>query len=691
MAWPSYVSPGQTIVSAQYNALVDALETWGGTVNAGGYGVSNLTGITLAANATLDATAGGFQVKGPTVFGFGNVTVNADVTINSNTGNGLTVATPGARSLTIYTAADANYPQFINPTNGLVVRSMDGVRAIRLLVTVAPVVTETISTASGRLHIAGGLDVDADIKMTSLAVSGAITAAGITLSPGGVVCAGDCYIGGTLSTSRADGYLYIAPWTRITSIYATGNINCCSADYTKIGSFWYNTTTLQPTLTSNTGQIRCDVSFLAVSASGIQIYSPDLTRYLQISCANAANPSLGSSTGYLLINPATTFAAGVAISTTLNVNGGVAFGAGLTVTAGGLTVTGGTTFGGGQIVMNGVLQMYANIGMNSGSALYIYSASNAQSMILGFSGTTPTITATSTISVNTGIAAASLSATGRVAAGVDLYVGPSLTGTGYLQLCNNGQFSRPNPWIYSSTAVLDMMTAVYISGGLQAMGTVTFSGAMTCAGGATFSANLDASGPSASLRALNNASLVWYNAGNANYGVCGWNGANPAIGSSTGAFYFNGTNLVIGSSTGGTGVTLNLAASADSNMAVGMVGSPGLGVIIGVSNNINNGMKGYISSPGQLNISSPVTYHTGSVSATAHTTHGSGTDIADVYKSFLRREEVKAFEGDLSGPIVPVNGWALAPADDGMHILCKRAEGVFEFILPWSDARKVTG
>jgi hypothetical protein len=45
MAWPSTVVPGQTATAAQYNALVAALKTWGGDVDAGNYKVSNVAQV----------------------------------------------------------------------------------------------------------------------------------------------------------------------------------------------------------------------------------------------------------------------------------------------------------------------------------------------------------------------------------------------------------------------------------------------------------------------------------------------------------------------------------------------------------------------------------------------------------------------------------------------------------------------
>jgi hypothetical protein len=45
MAWPNTVVPGQTATAAQYNALVAALKTWGGDVDAGNYSLRNVASV----------------------------------------------------------------------------------------------------------------------------------------------------------------------------------------------------------------------------------------------------------------------------------------------------------------------------------------------------------------------------------------------------------------------------------------------------------------------------------------------------------------------------------------------------------------------------------------------------------------------------------------------------------------------
>jgi hypothetical protein len=117
---------------------------------------------------------------------------------------------------------------------------------------------------------------------------------------------------------------------------------------------------------------------------------------------------------------------------------------------------------------------------------------------------------------------------------------------------------------------------------------------------------------------------------------------------------------------------------------------------MGFSSSISGANNAFLftSSP-QLNLSAGVTYCTGSVSATAHTTHASGTSIADIQRNFKRTEAAtvpgtEQTDTPVIEAVVPLDAWALAPAADGLHILVKRSlTEVVEFVLPWDEAREV--
>ncbi len=193
--------------------------------------------------------------------------------------------------------------------------------------------------------------------------------------------------------------------------------------------------------------------------------------------------------------------------------------------------------------------------------------------------------------------------------------------------------------------------------------------------------------------------FVSYSPDSSRYGQ--WSCANaghPTLYSSTGTIVFTSSPYVANGS-----LTVVAAASPAINVSTPAAGTgfqfavPSLAnttVLIGIANNIQGGNQPYIySNTATLNIQANLMYVTGAVSATAHQTHGSGTDIADVYESFYRDEPhvVKLLDDVEVGPpviegVIPVDAWTLAPADDGLHILVKRSETeVLETVLPWSQ------
>jgi hypothetical protein len=146
MAWPSPVVAGQTATANQYNALVTAVQTWGGDVDAAGYALKNLGSLVINANGFIDVSAGGFSIKGP-------------VNLTGIEGNGLTATAGDAATISLYTKSGQN-PALVSSKSVVEVRSADPSRLIRL--SAVPGQEEFIQPASGRIRLAGSIDVDTD-------------------------------------------------------------------------------------------------------------------------------------------------------------------------------------------------------------------------------------------------------------------------------------------------------------------------------------------------------------------------------------------------------------------------------------------------------------------------------------------------------------------------------------------------
>jgi hypothetical protein len=158
MAWPSPVTAGQTATANQYNALVTAVQTWGGDVDAAGYALKNLGSLVINANGSIDVSAGGFSIKGP-------------VNLTGIEGNGVTATAGDAAAISLYTKSGQN-PALVSSKSIVEVRSADTSRLIRL--SAVPGQEEFIQPASGRLRLASSVDVDTDLSLGGkLTVGGA--------------------------------------------------------------------------------------------------------------------------------------------------------------------------------------------------------------------------------------------------------------------------------------------------------------------------------------------------------------------------------------------------------------------------------------------------------------------------------------------------------------------------------------
>jgi hypothetical protein len=153
MAWPSTVAPHQAASAAQYNGIVLALQTWQGDVSAGGHKLTNCGGITLAANAVLDVSAGGFNIKG----GLHTTTDGNNI--------GLTVtSSDAARTLQMYVPPAGATPAgtaMVSSNGQFVLRTPDTSRGV--VFSFVAGAEEYISSNSGRLRLANSVDVDVDL------------------------------------------------------------------------------------------------------------------------------------------------------------------------------------------------------------------------------------------------------------------------------------------------------------------------------------------------------------------------------------------------------------------------------------------------------------------------------------------------------------------------------------------------
>jgi hypothetical protein len=232
-----------------------------------------------------------------------------------------------------------------------------------------------------------------------------------------------------------------------------------------------------------------------------------------------------------------------------------------------------------------------------------------------------------------------------------IVVQPSGAGIGYGQFITSGNVAgsgRNNPTIYSSSGNLDLFANVYSNGTMTVAGALT-SGAHTVNGSVsiTSSGSLSLSGAQSTFN-MDSSGLATAECGRITI---------PNLTNSW--FCIHHPN----------------AAYGDLN--------------IGCTNTIAGGTGPYLYSTKNIINFQANGYFTGSVSATAHNTHASGTEIADIRHSFRRRAR-EMLEDIVHDPI-PVKGWALHPSEEGLHILVKRSETqVSEYVIPWHQFRDIT-
>jgi hypothetical protein len=251
---------------------------------------------------------------------------------------------------------------------------------------------------------------------------------------------------------------------------------CRSADRTRWGS-WGCVNAGHPTLCSSTGYVivgppgttnfQVQAAVQVISASGLLVYSPDTSRNLQIYMSNTGHPIVTPSTGSISFNSAATqmiclFAPANVVNGSFNMgnNGTANFAAGAylntsqqwiaTQTSAGIMAFGAAYSGGFSFFVNSGLTIGGGV---SPSPIFAITAS----------GVTVTGTASCTAVTCTGSisAAVNVTASGAVIAS-NFQVSATATGSGYLQIMNNGQTGRTNPWIYSSTGTIEIYPGVGI-------------------------------------------------------------------------------------------------------------------------------------------------------------------------------------------------------------------------------------
>lgn len=149
MAWPSTVAPHQAASAAQYNGITLAIQTWQGDVSAGGHALTNCGGITLNANAVLDVSAGGAQLKGA-------LAIAADPVP-------LTVSTAGGPSLQMFTGGGVAHPQLRSSSGQILITSQAATITRSLRINASEGGGEYLAPQSTRLRIVGSLDIDTDL------------------------------------------------------------------------------------------------------------------------------------------------------------------------------------------------------------------------------------------------------------------------------------------------------------------------------------------------------------------------------------------------------------------------------------------------------------------------------------------------------------------------------------------------
>jgi len=215
------------------------------------------------------------------------------------------------------------------------------------------------------------------------------------------------------------------------------------------------------------------------------------------------------------------------------------------------------------------------------------------------------------------------------------------------------------------------------------------------------------------MRILDGASLWVYNQGNGTYTSLGYSGTGttlilnsnqgnlliyPPTTHNAAVTIANNAQLIMNGGTGTFDFDCSLATAAQQgvfripNLTNAWIcihhANSGYGDLnLGCTNSIAGGTGPYLYSTRNIINFQSNGYFTGSVSATAHTTHASGMELRDIHHSFKRRKKV-SLKGIQHDPI-PEKAWALHPAEDGLHILVKRtADQAVEFVLPWSQARE---
>lgn len=494
-----------------------------------------------------------------------------------------------------------------------------------------------------------------------------------------------------------------------------------------------------PSLTSTASALLTTSTLTIQNTNGIAVLSPDGTRSGRFACANAGDPTITTGTGNISLGGlvkvsnqmqvyATNMASGIyynfafatqnAVPTchTLSAVGAAgilyiaspvtmlaAFVASAsatfnsTLTASSLSVTGSTTLAGLTATTLGVTGatsaaaltasglVTANSGLTvSGSATFsgavahtANTVTNAVSYTDGTNAAREYYDASHVWHIDSGTSGAPVNALGiSPAGGVTCYQTLAVTGVTNF---------NSNVAVNAAMAVNAGFNFLVGNAGNTQSVVLGFQGNAN----PTLTSTTGAVDSTSSLRFLNAVGAVFFNSGNAQSMSIGFNGAQPTINSTTGNVTIP-CNLTV-TPTANPVATFNLPGGAGTNSWV-LITQPGTSVSmnIGVSNNINGGTQPYLFSGTQLNISAPILYVTGSISATAHNTHASGSDLADIHKAFYRREEEVNEFGAMTEHVIRPDSWTLAPADDGLHILVKRSMAeVVEFVLPWEQAKPV--
>jgi hypothetical protein len=303
-----------------------------------------------------------------------------------------------------------------------------------------------------------------------------------------------------------------------------------------------------PWIYSSTGYVICQSSIFYVRGAGFQtnggalFYSPDVSRSMSISVANGADPVLASTTGVIRCNSVfNLFATSLSVVGT----GGLyvwspdqssqlriyaANGADPHIATATPNIYMDTV--GGVYVSGQVLQLKSTAASNPATIMFqIAGGAAAGAVYLRAPGSTIYIDQGAGLNVAMGLTVSNgnLSAT-------NFQVPATLTGSGYLQICNNGQTSRSNPWLYSSTGIIETYPGVFLNvyGSLSAVDNAS-GGALTISNPSGISQINTTNGAlnivNTSIRLISgaNSEIRIYSSDNSQYIRFYLNGAQPVI------------------------------------------------------------------------------------------------------------------------------------------------------------------